>query len=695
MITPILDKLRTQGGTLYTFSSASKDLTRVFTSNDYSFKFSHFACLNLPHIKCNPPQDSAMFDSDGSDSDTTPDFKEHMKGIYLDALNNNDIDLVTSDTSAEAMNQALALHFQNYILNFETAILNGCGNPDGEYNNDLLKTPAERIFFNWLQKVKGIKFDYNYSGSTEYYEQIKNRTVQYVGDIDALNTVEVNGDSFNEVYLHIPSTHGATPHIMFKTVQDDNYHFGNYSISDLTDTMIKEGEQNIIIGKHLDSVHPYFHETAMGSKTNCYAAIYDNNNDNAYLGDLGYCIDFDNYDYQNPNENSIYDFEFNCILLYYDFTDLVQEKVATNLYGVIFLEEIKDLLAPETGGDNTNEIYEVGYIQRYPKYKETYEGNGNSFAFKVDLKIDTMPDANVRAETYVSPNTAESMVLYQQAMAKLAECVDVFYGIESSISLISSRLDAVETLISSVDKFDVISSRISDLEYKFSDLDTLDAKGITDRLNVLYEKVNDLNIESWSNINAGYGITLEKGNDLKINSAIPSYSIVPVYANIGSVDYTEEDYIAETDNDYEVDYNHRLCLYRINNNENNNCYLQLKEGSNLAVVYISTLTKSDDHRCDKNIVLYIDDTQVNWKKGQSFKIFFDIVNGNGSPSQIEFKDDVSLIIRLANYNEMYLHKIELNGVTLKDKNIMEIICLDNNVINDETPTNTKFIYEIK
>ena len=71
------------------------------------------------------------------------------------------------------------------------------------------------------------------------------------------------------------------------------------------------------------------------------------------------------------------------------------------------------------------------------------------------------------------------------------------------------------------------------------------------------------------------------------------------------------------------------------------------------------------------------------------------MNGNGSPSQIEFKDDVSLIIRLANYNEMYLHKIELNGVTLKDKNIMEIICLDNNVINDETPTNTKFIYEIK
>ena len=39
MVTPLIDKLKTQGGTLYTFSSASKDLTRTFTNSIYDFSF--------------------------------------------------------------------------------------------------------------------------------------------------------------------------------------------------------------------------------------------------------------------------------------------------------------------------------------------------------------------------------------------------------------------------------------------------------------------------------------------------------------------------------------------------------------------------------------------------------------------------------------------------------------------------------
>ena len=48
--TPYLKPFSTQGGTLYVFPSVSKDLTRTLVSNDYEFKFSHFACLNLPDI---------------------------------------------------------------------------------------------------------------------------------------------------------------------------------------------------------------------------------------------------------------------------------------------------------------------------------------------------------------------------------------------------------------------------------------------------------------------------------------------------------------------------------------------------------------------------------------------------------------------------------------------------------------------
>ena len=48
--TPYLKKFNTEGGTLYVFPSVSRDLTKTLVSNDYEFKFSHYACLNLPEI---------------------------------------------------------------------------------------------------------------------------------------------------------------------------------------------------------------------------------------------------------------------------------------------------------------------------------------------------------------------------------------------------------------------------------------------------------------------------------------------------------------------------------------------------------------------------------------------------------------------------------------------------------------------
>ena len=51
MITPILKDPKAHGGTLYTFPSASRDLTRSFSNSEYEFAFSHFACLNLPDFR--------------------------------------------------------------------------------------------------------------------------------------------------------------------------------------------------------------------------------------------------------------------------------------------------------------------------------------------------------------------------------------------------------------------------------------------------------------------------------------------------------------------------------------------------------------------------------------------------------------------------------------------------------------------
>ena len=172
MITPILKDPKSHGGTLYTFPSASRDLTRAFTNSEYEFAFSHFACLNLPDFRYG--------DFDNGD----------LKGIYLDNLckhyySNVDSDLLEdsdsdsiSDLLYNNLNKCLKWHMQSYVMNYEVAILNGFSLDDGKYDNEILRTPSERIFFNWLQKVGAIKFNGTNETLLGYGDNVDNEYLQ-------------------------------------------------------------------------------------------------------------------------------------------------------------------------------------------------------------------------------------------------------------------------------------------------------------------------------------------------------------------------------------------------------------------------------------------------------------------------------------------------------------------------------------
>ncbi len=49
-IAPLIKPVRLQGGTFYTFSSASEDLGLSFNTATKKFRFSKFALLDLPDI---------------------------------------------------------------------------------------------------------------------------------------------------------------------------------------------------------------------------------------------------------------------------------------------------------------------------------------------------------------------------------------------------------------------------------------------------------------------------------------------------------------------------------------------------------------------------------------------------------------------------------------------------------------------
>lgn len=266
MVTPYLKPFNVEGGTLYVFPSVSKDLTRTFVSSDYEFKFSHFACLNIPDIY------SGVF-SENSD---------FPRGLYIDTLMGNY--KINSWGSAD-MCKAITENLQNYVMNFETAILNGEGDND-DYDNTILTSVSEKIFWNWMQKVGAIRF--NESDTAEEYSSYDERVVQYIGNIDVMNTVEIGGDTFEELYIHIPSSVGASTNVYFRTgamTDNKNYLNKNYPIANKNNGS-QTGNPEIIIGRKPGDSNPY-HDYGNEKVTISIRSFVDiDNGENIYTGDV-------------------------------------------------------------------------------------------------------------------------------------------------------------------------------------------------------------------------------------------------------------------------------------------------------------------------------------------------------------------------------------------------------------------------
>ena len=529
MITPILKDPKKHGGTLYTFPSASRDLTRAFSNSEYEFAFSHFACLNLPDFRYGI-------------------FKEKdLKGIYLNNLHPNSIESLEKSN----INKALKWHLQSYVMNFEIAILNGFSLESGKYDNEILRTPSERIFFNWLHKVGAIRFNgesesnneesldvlkygtdadgeisYITLGSeseltgrsTDNYYRIGNKlyvwkggewrsrilvskTVQYIGLIEMVNNVDIDCDSFNEIYLNIPAGVGGSTKILFNNVFDKNYQKGKIIDID-NDDFVGEDKESFIIGRDpeelsmlddedkktltaiYDSTYDGISGSELNDKYNSESGLGENfghYDEHYYNIERGYCIEFSDDKYggiDKMNMDSQEDFEFNCILIYYKIRKGNGDWV-TNLYGVLLLEEV----ATSDYNIATNEDDErVGYIQRYPKFKK-----GNSWGLKLDLKIDAQPDSQMvlRDKEYDDPNEGAGMQMFAEALVHLNDCTKIFYEVKKENTDIEERLYKLENIVSGIDtmydlrdninilrnKMELLQPAVTSLEGRLDDVD--------------------------------------------------------------------------------------------------------------------------------------------------------------------------------------------------------------------------------
>lgn len=645
MVTPYLKPFNVEGGTLYVFPSVSKDLTRTFVSSDYEFKFSHFACLNIPDIY------SGVF-SENSDL---------PRGLYIDTLMGKH---TINSWGSKDMCQAITENLQNYVMNFETAILNGEGDND-DYDNTILTSVSEKIFWNWMRKVGAIRF--NESDTAEKYSSYDERVVQYIGNIDVMNTVEIGGDTFEELYIHIPSSVGASTNVYFRTgamTDNKNYLNKNYPIANKNNGS-QTGNPEIIIGRKPGDSNPYhkYGDEEVTISINSFVDI--DTGGNIYTGDVGHTIDFRDSSYDggagisNMNAKSLEDFQFNAVLIYYDILEKTSDpnvkRTATNLYGILFLDNVTDNPSGVVS-DNTPQ----GHIQKYPKKKETVYGNGNSYGLKIDLKIDTIGDSNTNYIEVPDKNYQKdkvvSFMLYNSALEQLQKCIDLFYTQKNDIVKLRDRVSTLENVTMNIDSIAIIKKDIERL-YGMCEgnelVDTATILGLIDANSRKLENImnggKDLKLQFDTDVlQPGVGIGLQKSlNKVVINSE-QRYSINTVIDG------------ALTD-DTEVSPNHQ-----INTTDGLKiCNIKLRAGENFAVIYIN-----DNGRSTTNFNINIDDSEYNWEVGQSLKIYFKYEIG-----ALEFEDTIGNGIVIKPNRES---TISISGAEFEGNNLIEIICIAEN-----------------
>lgn len=641
--TPILKRLNKKSTTFYTFGSASNDLSKCLgNTSTKEFIFSHFVCLNLPDIKNLQRQPASNPTSSSNKFNVNP------------------------DNLSKSSSYLVSKYLQDYVLNFEEHLLAYTDLDPNDSEPD--KTPAERVFWHWLKKTGAIDFTeattQATSGRTRYMENISvenyKRVVQYIGDIDVTNNVDLNNEAYTEIYIHIPAESGNTPTVLFDSISNSWYEDGK--------TYSNTGsDQEYIYGQTSGSIDPSFDPSVVD-----VLAMYDNTPSytTSGVGQDCFCVDFDAESYNeimtNANINTIQDFnnstlsstfEFNTVLLYYDIVDISSGKKTSNLYGVLFLSDVVTSDQPNI----------PDYFQRFPKYKPV-EGayNGNSYGFKINLRIDLEPNKQ-GIHSLINEYNTFSMALFSDAIAKMQNCADTFIKLKDTTTKLGEKVSELETMMANVANYNKMQESINELQRElenanlaFADRNSLleliakNSDEIKKLANGTLTRRLQMNLDV---VKPGYDIIVDTSNpeQVTINTKTRGYSICP----LNCLD-TGEIINMENPLSLAIDGQSRTT---------NAVYTYLQTSSNMLRFYNEVGVLADE-----DIVVYINDSLSTWQKGQNMKISFptltlEDLNGKNILFLTDYNNK--------NGNGSYgVKDVVLSGELKNDHPIIELVCLD-------------------
>jgi hypothetical protein len=655
--TPFIRPLQVQGGTFYSFSSAAEDLSFTFNNSVNKFRFSKFALLNLPNI-------DNGFSSQSQDNIirlSAPDsaFLDYATSAGKIITGNGNIDFSQS--------------FQSYCLNLESTIFS-----TDEYDSTLKQNVSERVFFKWIREIGAIRFrpanssevspslDQNSvvtvndlpitqkryvegdqplgtTGSYGIQSGTYNRVVQYIGNLDIVNSVKNSDNSYSEVYVYIPTKDGNTPTVLFKNVVDKNYYqdfqWTNNPNNPLNDEYLNDRNYDEINPSGLTTL-AIFDDDVLGAPTasffytglngataagNWYtprdtANTYftdelftDPSNDILYKSyngiDLTYIrsrldsigIDFDPNSYQgilsNPSISTLEefnstpdaaDFEFNCVLIYYDVYDpAIPSDSATNLFGVLFLDDVNS-----SGGDV--------FIPRLDKFRPNpvTKLNGNSYGFKINLKFDTDID-QTGVEQAINDYSPFSLSMFMDAMNVLQDASSTLNNASVDFIQLSDRVTNIENITLTTPTSINLDRRILSIEQTLATNQALlkNSASIMQLINQNYDLVRSI-LNNQTSVEVSYNLDLVKqGKGIFVDRSTPNQL-----------------FIDNINQDFNIGKDYAYGTFT----QNGTNVIPLNDFSN----YFKHINASTGLTLTADMTIRLDDTSVNWKNGQRFRLSF-------------------------------------------------------------------------
>ena len=619
MATPLVRTVQEQGGTMYAFASAARDLTRAQGDPDLKFEFSHYALMDLPEIATQV---------NGLNTIEFDRLEDVAGGAYTPSTDDN---------------RSWSETFQNYALNLEEIVRN-----DDDFDPQIYKSDAEKIFFKYLQSVGALRFrsatsseavstvgryaeEDNASGTGNDYE----RLVKYVGTIDVINDKNYAANTYQEIFVNVPSSVGYTPVVLF---EEDTYNTTSLALT----------AGNNIEGR---STHP---ETGFSIQSLVDGGgQYDiNTNTVPALG-----IDFNEQSYYAVNVNSsintLHDysqrggnFKFNVVLVYYDlYSQSNPGNRATNLYGVLLLDNFKD-----------------GGIRELIKYKpNSITGlNGNAYSLKLNIKYNTSLD-NVGVENNINDFTTFSMDLFFDTTSVLENAAKLLMQANNRYDDIANRLDVMENMVLSSEDADMLKAELASVQTQVENasLNYAEESSLLDMITDINRRINSIingtiPTEVQYNTNVifdGKGTKVDKSipGKIKINNDVQGYRILTQFdwdlANkvVGQKITEFDPTVANT----------------------NGLYVRLKSFENMIRMSLATGTANND------INIYIDDSSERWEDGQVLKLVFDSIldlGGYNINIYTDKKNGWSMVRSIASG--------ELNGA----KPYIELVCTNKTLL---------------